>query len=175
VRALVKPQSDSLPGPLLACNYNFLSAAAAIFQILYAAFEIYQARGSQLQRFGYAAYSLTVIPYILMSFTNLVANACAPQYPSMFLVLYGGAEEHEPVGGDPRTGTGERELEQQNQSALAKRENQPRLEIEEIVVGLGAADMVQSDGVVKWQKDVEAKLSGAVGEYFMVSSRIVVK
>lgn len=75
----------------LACNYSAVKVVSAIIQILYACFELYKARGDQLDRYGYAAYSLTIIPYISMSLMNLLASLWVPQYPSRFLVYYRGS------------------------------------------------------------------------------------
>jgi hypothetical protein len=61
---------------------------AAIFQIIYGSQELFKARGRQLEKYGYASYSLTVVPYILMSLVNFLAAALQPQYPSMFIVLH---------------------------------------------------------------------------------------
>lgn len=77
----------------LSCNYSILKPAAAVLQILYSSIELYEARGHQFDRFGYAAYSLSVIPYVLMSLTNLLASTFAPQYPSLFIVIYKGRGE----------------------------------------------------------------------------------
>lgn len=74
----------------LSCDYSIPKAIVAIIQVVYGTTELYQSSLRQLPKFGYAAYSLTVIPYLLMSLVNLVAAACAPQYPTMFLVRYGG-------------------------------------------------------------------------------------
>lgn len=105
---VVVPQSMAVVGPLLhrpdskdkgirqpsemglSCNYSVLKATAAIMQTLYASFGLYQVSGAQIKKFGYASYSLTVIPYILMSLINLLATLCQPNYPRMFLVKYGG-------------------------------------------------------------------------------------
>lgn len=76
----------------LSCNYSILKATAAILQTLYASFGLYQVSGEQIKKFGYASYSLTVIPYILMSLINLLAALCQPNYPRMFLVKYGGPD-----------------------------------------------------------------------------------
>lgn len=73
----------------ISCEYSVIKSLAAIFQIFYGSFELYQARESQIGKFGYAAYSFTVIPYIVMSFMNLVATICRPTYPAMYLVHYG--------------------------------------------------------------------------------------
>lgn len=76
----------------LSSNHNMLKAVAGIVQIVYGSFQLYEASKRQLPKFGYASYSLTVVPYMLMSLINLLATLCEPQYPSMFLVLYGGSE-----------------------------------------------------------------------------------
>lgn len=76
----------------LSCNYSFLGAAAGIVQVLSGSLQIYHAWERQIPNLGYAAYSLTIIPYILMSLINLVACMCQPQYPTMFLVRYRGLE-----------------------------------------------------------------------------------
>lgn len=79
----VAPLSDTGFTPLtLSCNYSIPKAIVAILQVVYGT--------TELPKFGYAAYSLTVIPYLIMSLVNLVAAACEPQYPTMFLVRYGG-------------------------------------------------------------------------------------
>lgn len=77
----------------IASNYNILKTLAAIVQILYGCYELYEARGMQINTFGYAAYSLTVIPYVFMSFLNLIASMCRPSYPSRYLVYYRGPYE----------------------------------------------------------------------------------
>lgn len=74
----------------LSCNYSFLSAVAGIFQVLSGSMALYQASERQIPNFGYAAYSLTVVPYIFMSVVNLVGCMCQPQYPALFLVRYCG-------------------------------------------------------------------------------------
>lgn len=87
----VAPLTDPDFTPLtLSCNYSIPKAMVAIIQVLSGSKELYESSERQLPKFGYAAYSLTVIPYLIMSLVNLVATACEPQYPTMFLVLYGG-------------------------------------------------------------------------------------
>lgn len=96
----------------LASNHSLLKALAGIFQVLYGSLELYKARGGQLEKYGYAAYSLTVIPYILMSLVNLLAAALLPQYPSMYVVLYKG--KHPP---DETTGSSIDEPARNNEPA----------------------------------------------------------
>lgn len=80
----------------ISCDYNVMKIFAAILQIFSGLFQIFQARGGQLDRYGYSAYSLTVIPYVLMSLVNLVACLCIPQYPMMYIVHYGGKKRPRP-------------------------------------------------------------------------------
>lgn len=89
----VRPLQESGTSQLqLSSNYSILKPVAALIQVIYGSFEIYRASRQQLGKFGYAAYSLSVIPYIIMSVVNLLASMCEPQYPSMFLVYYRGVE-----------------------------------------------------------------------------------
>lgn len=83
----------------ISCDYNIMKIFAAILQILSGVFQIFQARGIQLDTYGYSAYSLTVIPYVLMSLVNLLACVCIPQYPMMYIVHYGGKKR--PIPNDP--------------------------------------------------------------------------
>lgn len=78
---------------LLSCNFSILQAVAAILQIVYSSLELYEASARQIPKYGYASYSLTVLPYVIMSLTNLLATICEPQYPTMFLVIYRGLEK----------------------------------------------------------------------------------
>ena len=65
---------------------NFAKGLVAIFQTLYASFTLYQARGDQIQHYGYAAFGLTVVPYIVMSIINLASTVLTPDYSVMYLV-----------------------------------------------------------------------------------------
>jgi len=85
----------------LSSNYNIPKAVAAVLQILYASFELYATAGQQVKRWGFAAYSFTVIPYICMSLVNLLASLFEPQYSTMYLVV----NEYGPSVTDPQDGT----------------------------------------------------------------------
>lgn len=95
LRDAFRVRHGEVTAPNLASNYSFVKIFAAILQILNGSFELYKARGDQVERFGYASYSLTVIPYVLMSLLNLLASLTVPQYPSMFLVYYRGVRVDE--------------------------------------------------------------------------------
>ena len=58
----------------------------AVFQTLYASATLYRARGDQIEQYGYAAFGLTVAPYLVMSIVNLVSTILTPSYATTFLV-----------------------------------------------------------------------------------------
>lgn len=90
--------------PQLACNYNIPQAVIAIVQVGYSSYSLLQNSHYQMEKYGYAAYPLTTIPFILLSLVNLVANLCQPQYPAMFLVSYQKAEgNQQPTGKDDKS------------------------------------------------------------------------
>ncbi|KAF8876258.1 hypothetical protein BD779DRAFT_170319 [Infundibulicybe gibba] len=66
--------------------FNFPQVAASLFQSLYAIFTLYRSRGDQISRYGYAAFSLTVAPYAIMSAINLVGGLLTPTYPTLYLI-----------------------------------------------------------------------------------------
>ena len=72
---------------------NFAKGLIAIFQTLYASFTLYHARGDQIQHYGYAAFGLTVVPYIVMSIINLASSILTPDYSVMYLVESEAMEE----------------------------------------------------------------------------------
>lgn len=121
VQPLAESGSTAL---MLSCNYSILQAVAAILQIVYGSLELYEASKRQIPKFGYAAYSLTVIPYVIMSLTNLLATLCEPQYPALFLVLYRGeqrpSEEDSADKGTPK-------VEDSSRSAGVLEEPQPNI------------------------------------------------
>lgn len=58
----------------------------ALAQIIFATVSVYKSRGDQFRRYGYAAFSLTVLPFAVMSFANLIANIISPDYARLHLV-----------------------------------------------------------------------------------------
>ena len=59
---------------------------ASLTQLAFACVTLYRARGDQIDRFGYAAFGLTVIPYAIMSFVNFIANILVPEYSALYMV-----------------------------------------------------------------------------------------
>ena len=100
-RLAVVPQSrtvipdSSSDKIIISASYNPLSIIAAIFQTLYASFTLYETRGDQLTRYGYAAFGLTVTPYLVMSIVNLFGSLATPTYDTMYLVRSKALEELE--------------------------------------------------------------------------------
>jgi hypothetical protein len=70
----------------LSSNYNMLKSLVSLAQVIFAATTLYQTRGDQLIRYGYAAFGLTVTPYALMSVINLLGSLLCPEYPALYLV-----------------------------------------------------------------------------------------
>ena len=80
------PNPDIPPAVELSSNYNLPRGLIAIFQTLYASATLYQTRGDQIKRYGYAAFGLTVAPYLVMSIINLLGTMLTPDYPCVYLV-----------------------------------------------------------------------------------------
>jgi hypothetical protein len=70
----------------LCSNNNVVKVLIALAQVVYAITTLYRTRGDQITRFGYAAFGLTVIPYLFMSVMNLIGNLMRPDYPMLYLV-----------------------------------------------------------------------------------------
>ena len=67
-------------------SYSLAQGLVAVFQTLYASATLYRARGDQIERYGYAAFGLTVAPYLVMSIVNLISTILTPNYPTTFMV-----------------------------------------------------------------------------------------
>ena len=67
-------------------SYNFSQGLIAIFQALYASAILYETRGDQTERYGYAAFGLTVAPYLMRSINNLIDPVLSPDYSTLFMV-----------------------------------------------------------------------------------------
>lgn len=98
----VDDKPDTTKGPLapidsakisISSSYNFIKIIVSLAQLLYAISTLYEARGDQIRRYGYAAFGLTVAPYAWMSLLNLVGNLVCPQYDSMYIVESSGLDE----------------------------------------------------------------------------------
>ena len=61
-------------------------SVVALAQIIFATISVYKSRGDQFERYGYAAFSLTVLPFAVMSCANLIANIVSLNYARLYLV-----------------------------------------------------------------------------------------
>ena len=85
-----KPSSNDMD---LSSSYSFSQAAVAMFQVVFASVTLYRTRGDQIQRYGFAAFGLTVAPYLTMSIINLVSAFVTPNYPTLYMVNSGTMDE----------------------------------------------------------------------------------
>ena len=72
----------------------------SIAQVTFSSVTLYNARGDQLKRYGYAAFSLTVVPYLVMSIVNLLGNLSAADFPAIYLVHSPELDEAKTQGGE---------------------------------------------------------------------------
>lgn len=79
-------QGDNSPSIDLISSYNFAQSVIAIFQVLYASMTLYRTKGDQLNHYGYAAFGLTVTPYLVMSLVNFTGTVLTHQYPAIYMV-----------------------------------------------------------------------------------------
>jgi hypothetical protein len=83
---------------VISCDYNFVKIVASLAQIIAGGLTVYQASKAQFAAFGFTQSSLTVIPYVLMSLTNLAANITCPNYSTLYLVETDLLEEARSLG-----------------------------------------------------------------------------
>ena len=96
--SLTSTESDSLVNSNISWSYSFTKGLIAIFQALYACATLYETRGDQIERYGYAAFGLTVAPYLVMSIINLLGTVLTPDYSTVFMVeseIMEEAKQHE--------------------------------------------------------------------------------
>lgn len=87
VQEFTSDENPQHPKLELPCNYSVLKVLAGIVQIISGSVTLYlSSRGEQLATLGGGAFTLTVIPYVLMSLMNSLASLSCPEYPTMFLV-----------------------------------------------------------------------------------------
>ncbi|KAF9811760.1 hypothetical protein IEO21_06450 [Rhodonia placenta] len=89
VRDFLRSSVDDTSKINLARARSVLPMVISIAQLISATIALYETRGDQITRFGYAAYGLSVIPYAIMTVVNLVCNACVGQWPCRFVLNTG--------------------------------------------------------------------------------------
>lgn len=66
-------------------NYGAANGLVAIIQLCIACFTIVRSSSSEIHDNGYGSFSLTVVPYALMLFMNLLGLITYPLYPTLFM------------------------------------------------------------------------------------------
>ncbi|RFU31183.1 hypothetical protein B7463_g5186, partial [Scytalidium lignicola] len=75
-----------------------IQAIVSIVQICFATATLYNSRGNQIDQYGYAAFGLSVLPYVIMSIVNLLGNVLTPDFATLYLVRSLEMEEAEKRG-----------------------------------------------------------------------------
>jgi hypothetical protein len=71
---------------IIGASFSIPKVLIAVFQLVYAVVTLYRSRGDQIARYGYAAFSLSVVPYAVMSLFNLIGALVTPDYLALNLV-----------------------------------------------------------------------------------------
>ena len=85
--------TESRPQTQLCCSYNAIKVVISMAQLAFATTTLYKTRGDQLDKYGYAAFGLTAVPYAWMTLLNLFGNILCPKYDTVFVVESSGYDE----------------------------------------------------------------------------------
>ncbi|KAL8860783.1 MAG: hypothetical protein Q9178_002813 [Gyalolechia marmorata] len=98
------------PDIKLASTHDVPRILFSIIQTVMGGYSLYRARGLQIERYGYAAYGLTVLPYMMVSVINLIGSLLSSEYETVYLVHSAMMDEMKLRGGlcDGVVGTLER-------------------------------------------------------------------
>ncbi|KAF2670382.1 hypothetical protein BT63DRAFT_424327 [Microthyrium microscopicum] len=99
LKSLTEPSPHYQPSRVIANSFGLSKAVIALIQVSYGAYSLMAARGKYTAIHGYATCALTVIPYILMSALNCVAQCVTPNYDALFLVRSDIMDEAKERGG----------------------------------------------------------------------------
>lgn len=83
----------------VSASFSALKALASILQVIAAFTTLLSHRPDLIKRWGYASYHLTVIPYLFMTFVNLISNMMTADYPCLYMVRTETMNEAQRVGG----------------------------------------------------------------------------
>lgn len=103
------------PAIKLASTHDVPRILFSIIQTVSGAYAMYRARGSQIDQYGYAAFGLTVLPYMMVSIVNFIGSLLSSEYETVYLVHSSILDEMRTRGGlcDGVVGTLERPSHQQ--------------------------------------------------------------
>lgn len=87
------------PQVKLASTHDVPRILFSIIQTISGGYSLYKARGAQIERYGFAAYGLTVLPYMMVSIINLIGSLLTSEYETMYLVHSAIMDEMKDRGG----------------------------------------------------------------------------
>ncbi|TGZ78438.1 hypothetical protein EX30DRAFT_384848 [Ascodesmis nigricans] len=67
-------------------SYGVVKSFTGAIQIISSLYTLYTAYGDETDRYGYAAFGFSVLPYTIMSFMNTIANLVEATYDTLYLV-----------------------------------------------------------------------------------------
>jgi hypothetical protein len=70
----------------ISASYNAVKAIASLIQMLAAINTLLLHRSDVIERWGYASFHLTVIPYLVMTVVNFVSNVLVADYACLYMV-----------------------------------------------------------------------------------------
>ncbi|KAF2802233.1 uncharacterized protein BDZ99DRAFT_454978 [Mytilinidion resinicola] len=82
----IRPLNVDNADNIISCSHDWITGLIAVGQAIFAIVTLWQSRGDQVQRYGYAAFGLTVAPYATMSFVNLLGTLMRPDFDAVYLV-----------------------------------------------------------------------------------------
>jgi hypothetical protein len=80
-------------------SQSWLKMLTSITQLVLSSITLYHTRGPQVDRYGYAAFGLSVFPYALMSLVNLFVLGIIGEYACLFVLRTAISEEAKKCGG----------------------------------------------------------------------------
>ena len=77
---------NHMPNIQLASTHDVPRILFSLIQTGSGGYSLYKARGTQIERYGYAAFGLTVLPYMMVSIVNLVGSLLTSEYEAIYMV-----------------------------------------------------------------------------------------
>ena len=96
--ATVTPICEGIP-ETLSSSYSLTKALVAIIQLILSITTLVKTRGDQIEKYGYAAFGLTVTPFAVGSLVNLISGLVMPEYDCLYLVRSNAMIEAESIPG----------------------------------------------------------------------------
>ena len=98
VRSLEESESDE-DEKQLTSSYSFSKALVAVVQLMLSISTLVKSKGNQIDNYGYAAFGLTVAPFAVGSFWNLLSGLVTPEYPCKYMIRSNAMIEAESIPG----------------------------------------------------------------------------